>query len=180
MSIPNHLPLHDCQRPLSAALYFHHVSRCLSWSTLKNSESCWKSFKQIKSHQPLKPISRWVPRIHQTTSSKPLPKPQSWSLRQWMRCEQDGFSAKILEYTDVCLLIAGTQRYISTKSLSHQRNWPTWINMYLWFASVLVCAAMFKHTTFSNNNNLNKKMINLTYYINIKSEKLQNILRTVL
>ena len=180
MSILSHLPLCDHQRPLPAALYSHHVSRCLPWSTLKNSESCWKSFKQIKPHWSLKPTSRQVPRIHWMTSSKPLPEPQSWSLRQWMKCEQDGSSAKMLGYTDIHLLIAGTQRHTSTKSLSYQRNWLTWINTYLWFISVLMHAATFKHATFSNNNGLDKKTMNLTCYIDIKSEGLQNILKIVL
>ena len=180
MSILSHLLLCDCQRPLPAALYSHYVSRCLLWSTFKNSENCWKPFKQIKPHWPLKPTSRQVPRIHQTTSSKPLPEPQSWSLRQWTRCEQNSSSAKMLGYTDICLLVTGTQRHMNTKSLSHQKNWLTWINTYLWFASILMCAVTFKHITFSNDDDLNKKTMNLTCYIDIKSERLQNILRTIL
>ena len=52
--------------------------------------------------------------------------------------------------------------------------------MYLWFVSVLVCAVTFKHVTFSNNDGLDKKMMNLTCYIDIKSERFWDILRTVL
>ncbi len=39
---------------------------------------------------------------------------------------------------------------------------------------------MSMHTSLVNENDLDKKTLNSTYYIDIKSKELQNILRTIL
>lgn len=36
------------------------------------------------------------------------------------------------------------------------------------------------HTSLANEDNLNKKTLNSTYYVNIKSKEFQDILRTIL
>lgn len=52
--------------------------------------------------------------------------------------------------------------------------------MCLWFASVLVRAAMFAYAPLSNDGDLDKKSMDFTCYIDIKSEGLRDILRTIL
>jgi len=39
---------------------------------------------------------------------------------------------------------------------------------------------MFVHISFVNKNDLNKKTLNLTYYVKIKLEELRNNLKTIL
>jgi len=52
--------------------------------------------------------------------------------------------------------------------------------MYLSFVNELINILMFMHTSFVNENDLNKKTLDLTYYIDIKSKELRDILRIVL
>ena len=51
--------------------------------------------------------------------------------------------------------------------------------MYLLFASELISILTLIKVS-SNDDNLDKKIINLTHYINIKFEELRDILRTIL
>ena len=78
---------------------------------------------------------------------------------------------------------AGMQRHMSIKSRSqsHRRmQWPTWTNISLSSASELVSAMTPVHTSPVNENGLDKKTLDPTYYVDIKSEGLRDILRIVL
>jgi hypothetical protein len=52
--------------------------------------------------------------------------------------------------------------------------------MYSSFANELVSTLMFVHTSSIDKDDLDKKTLNSTYYVNIKSKGLRNILRTIL
>ena len=54
------------------------------------------------------------------------------------------------------------------------------MNIYLSFASELVSISLPMYTSPPNENGVDKKTMDLTYYIDIKSEGLRDILRTVL
>lgn len=55
----------------------------------------------------------------------------------------------------------------------------TWINMYLLFASELISTSIFIKAS-PDDNGPDKKTMNPTHYIDIKSEGLRDILRTIL
>jgi len=52
--------------------------------------------------------------------------------------------------------------------------------MYSSFASELMSTLMLVHTSFANKNDLDKKTLNSTYYVDIKLKELRNILKTIL
>lgn len=54
-----------------------------------------------------------------------------------------------------------------------------WINIYLLFASELISTSIFVKVS-PDDDSLDKKTINLTHYIDLKSEGLRDILRIVL
>ena len=58
-------------------------------------------------------------------------------------------------------------------------QWSTWINMYSSFASELVSTLLPIHTSPPDENGIDKTL-DPTYYVDIKSEGLRDILRTVL
>lgn len=63
-----------------------------------------------------------------------------------MRCEPE-LVHLMKRFADHALPSVGIQRRTSTRSLSHGRSQPTWINMCSWSASVLVRAATLIRTT---------------------------------
>lgn len=180
MLFQSRLRLHDHQRPLSAALHCYHMNRCLSWSTFNNSWNCWKPFKQIRPYRLLKKPAN---RRHQKTSRQSRSEPRSLSLKRSMRCEYCSLFTWSLRFADIYLLVAGTQRLTNTRSRSHwnrRMKWPTWINIYLLFASELISTWMSLHISPPNKDGLDKKTADPTYYVDIKSEGLRNTLRTML
>jgi len=81
------------------------------------------------------------------------------------------------------ILAAGIQRHTGIKSRSQSNRrmqWPTWINTSLLFASELVSILMPVHTSPADEDGLDKKTLDPTYYVDIKSEGLRDILRTAL
>ena len=88
-----------------------------------------------------------------------------------------------LIFANTYLLVAGMRRHTRTRSRSHRNRWtnrPTWISTYLLFASELVSPLTSIHTSPPDDGGLDKNSMDPTYFVDIKSEGLRNILRTVL